>query len=678
MPDFILDSLSGGYDDSSPVTKLAKDAAPVAQNVEFWRSTCGERRAGTESEDLPVGLTGNPAIVGITWNFAWNPGEGDTTAEQWVLAWERSGLAYVNPVMWRKTAAGWFAVAFPSANDKPLGASIADAFNIHAVAFRGKLFLAYKSTVDRLHVWDGTSLRRVGLPPNAVPTAANQGGGAYPATQRWVRTRSVLRSGTTVLVRSEPSPSVAFTPSGAAASARYTRAALPGEFETDWEVEVSTDNVTFYKIATVAAATTFYDDTALVATYSASPQSAPLNSHVVPPSARYLTVDADRLILASNYGIGSFNSADSCAVRWTPVGNDELPGPDERLDNNSKPRIDLDNLNGGIITGVSNAINGTTVVHKKQQVFRLARTGSLIGAYEAVPLTKARGAYPRSIVNAYDEAGKECHYAIDPSSGPYRVGGSAIQYLGRQVQKLFKRINLGAYQPVHGVFHADKQQVWWWLALDTALTPNCLVKLQVDRIQADDRGDGIGGWSVSATTDRAAFAWTSTMFAAEIDPLVGSGSNARLLPYTAGSYGTVGSQSVGPLITDMLQRCDTGTTDCGTAYTAKLKSRMFFLANILNKHGINGGSVMVTANGQTSGGILVKLYKDFGVTVVQSVRASFDTAVGGPYPIVSLSELTASSLFAVQIALEDDPLVDTQWEVYMVALAEAPEDRMAL
>jgi hypothetical protein len=42
-----------------------------------------------------------------------------------------------------------------------------------AVSVHGKLFFAYKSDQDRLHVWDGTSMRRVGLKKTTTaPTAS--------------------------------------------------------------------------------------------------------------------------------------------------------------------------------------------------------------------------------------------------------------------------------------------------------------------------------------------------------------------------------------------------------------------------------------------------------------------------------------------------------------------------
>lgn len=658
MSDFTLDSLRAGYDDSTPISAMAKDACTVAENVEFYASTLGERRAGMSTFALPAGITGNAAIAGITWSWRRNSLNTPTGEELWVIAWESAGPSYVNPVLYVRSLSGWANIAFPSAADKPVAGPIDGAFQINAQALHGKVFLAYTSGVDRLHVYDGTSLRRVGIAAMAAPTVANTGAGAYAAVARFYRTRAVMRSGVVVLVRSEPSPSSAsFTPSGAGTAARVTRAALPGESETDWEVEASADNVTFYKIATVVAGTTIYDDSAVVTTYNANPQSDPIGSYTLITSQQFLSSDDDRLLMAN----GSTFS-------WTPVGNDPLPGPDERINSNTDPTMNLDTATDGGLTGLSPVVNGTLFAFKNQHVYQLVRTGNLVGAYDAIPLTKARGALQRSLVQASDEAGHTVSYFIDPFIGPMRAGQQGLQYIGNQVRNLCKRINLSAHLPCHGVYYPAKKQLHWWLALDAALYPNFKIILQTDLIETSQRGDGVKCWTTVPSTDRAAYAFTSTM---AIKDFGATTFDFHYVPYAGGpktgALG-VGTVAFAATLADTLQTCDTGTTDNGTTYAARVRTRPFFLTNILNRHAIAGGALLGLAGSK----VLVKAIRDFGLETL-SIAVSMAAVATETHVLAQLDNLNMSELFSVQFEFADDPANPTQWQLFGFAAKESDE-----
>lgn len=678
MPDFVIDTLRGGFDDFTPISALPKDTCQIAENVEFFYSTMGERRLGTAVIDLPVGISGNANLDAVSWMFMHEPDNNPANAELWVMSVNTVASGAAARLFRFAPASGWTEITISDAVATTTGA----AYKIAAQSLHGKLFICYDSAVDRLHVWDGATFRRVGLAAMGAPTAANNGGGAYAAVLRYYRTRTVKRSGTTVLVRSEPSASVSFTPSGAGAGVLVSRAALPGESETDWEVEVSLDNAVFYRIQTVAAATGSFLDTAVTTTYSANPQSDPIGTYTLVPSVCYLSADNDRLLLG-----GSFETAaDGSAVRWTPTGTDPSPGPDERLNSSTDPRVDLDGLEGGDITGMTKAVSGTLFVGKFGHIYRLARTGNLVGAYDALCVTKARGMMPRSIVEACDEAGRPASYFLDPHVGPMRAGSSGLQFIGRSVSNTWKLFNKGATQPCHGVFHGDKQQVHWWIAKcgfsTVPLYPNCKLVLQTNEVRMDESGAAMRGWSTVPATGSGtdspystsvADARSSCMFpqwtVSTSDP------TQRLFPFIGKGVNPDLGTSVKTIA---LQQCDTGTTDNSVAYTARIRTKPFTLTSILNQHGVLAAALLgaattpftQTASAKVSG------IRDYGAETV-SVTASFDPPASERAVIAHLDNFGMSTLFALELEFGDDPNNITQWQLLQFAMTVTPEARSA-
>lgn len=661
MADFIVDSLRGGLDDFTPVSALPKDACTVAENVEFFRSTLGERRAGTTHSDLPSQLSGATAVT-VTFAYWHRPSDNPTSDELWIFAIYDSSSSF-----FRKTSAGWAIVNIADANDRPSTSTVDTRYcpgHIYGQSLHGKLFLAYKSSKDRLHVWDGTSVRRTGVAaPTVAPTVANTGVGAYPAVLRYYRLRWVQKSGSVVLRRSEAGPSVSFTPSGAGTAARVTQSTPPGEGETHWELEASTDNTLFYNIADIAVGTTTYDDSALVATYSSNPQSDPAGTYDLIPSVRLLGVDNDRLLTGGSWE----TTADDSAFRWTPVGNDPLPGPDERFDDNFDPRVDLDARDGGGLTAIAPIVEGTVYVFKLDRIYRLLRTGQLVGAYEAKAVTTARGAISRSIVPANDEAGHPAVYFLDDQGGPMRIGVSGIQYVGRDIHTLWQtRVPLvNTLIPCHGLFYPTKQQVHYWIATNLSDEepgtgfPTAKIVLQTNEVRTAEDGSGRRGWStVPASFNPGSIgnATCSTLFRTEIN----ASQNMALVPFIG--------KSVIVANTNSIQRCDTGTTDDGVAYTARVRTRPYFLTNILNRNGALAAAVLGLADSK----ILVRVVRDFGT---ETLEFSADMTPPGSetHAIAQLDNFNVAELFAMQIEFADDPLNLTQWELLQFAMKQEAE-----
>lgn len=662
MADFTLDSLRGGLDDFTPVSALAKDACTLAENVEFYSSTLGERRAGcaVPNAGLPVGITGDAILDAAVWMFHHQPTNSETNDELWVLTRDTDDTAK----MYRLTSAGWTTVALNSvsSSDVPLLTN-SDGYHIYGQSLHGKLFIAFRSGVDRLHVWDGTTLRRVGLAAHAAaPTVANGGGvGTYAAITRYYRTRSVVLSGSTVLLRSEPSASVSFLPDAAHINVTVTRPTAIGEGETHWEIEVSLDNATFYRLSRIAIATTTYADSAVTTTYSTNILSDPVGSYDLIPSVKYLLADDDRLITAADWT----TVANGSAVRWTPVGTDPLPGPEERFNDTTDPRVDLDGLEAGDISGMKRAMS-TVLVTKSSHVYNLIRTGDLVGAYAAQPVTKVRGALPRSLVEASDQAGRPIVYFIDPKAGPMRYGANGLEFAGFNVHTLWRRMNASAIVPCHGIYYPDKLQVHYWLALDGANYPNTKIVLQTNEVMSDQNG-ARRGWATVPSPARIADARCSCTFPIDIQA-----GTLTLVPFIGKATWTVGAST----IRNVVQACDTGTKDAdttgdtGSSYTAKVRSRAFALEALPNRFGIDSGTLLVLAGSR----LLLKLVRDYGLeTIPVTVNG---TAVGAEtHVITQLDNLEIAEVFALEVQLEDDPNNLMQWQAFQLVLDERQEQK---
>lgn len=666
MADFILDSLRGGYDDFTPVSQMPKDACRLAENVEFFYSTLGERRAGCQLIDggLPAGITTDALLDAAVWMFHHTPTKNETEDELWVLTRDTDNTAK----MYRLTASGWSTVALNSvsASDVPLLTNN-DGYRIYGQSLHGKLFIAFNSGVDRLHVWDGSTLRRVGLAAHAAaPTVANTGAGTYEAIARYYRTRSVVISGSTVLLRSEPSARLGpFTPSGTGTAARVTRPTAIGEGETHWEVEVSLDGATFYRLAQVAIGTTTYDDNNATSTYATNfTLSDPVGSYTLIPSVRYLLADDDRLLLGGSW----LTAADGSAVRWTPVGNDPLPGADERLNATTDPRIDLDGREGGDIVGLSRSLS-SVLVHKASHIYNVVRTGELVGAYDAVPITKVRGALPRSLVEASNQAGNPALYWIDPKVGPMRYGSRGLEFCGYNVHTLFQRLNKSAVVPCFGIYYPDKFQLHYWLALDSDQFPTTKIVLQTSEVESEGVAGARRGWSTVPSPNRIANARCAVMFAKDIRTAT---VNLAQVPYIGKAVWTVNAATV----TDIVQRCDVGTKDAHTtgdtvsAYVGKVRSRAFPLAVLPNKFGIRAAAILGLAGSR----VRVTLVRDYGIeTVARDVNltaAGSETHVSAILDSLSLSELTN-----LEMQFEDDPANASQWRLFQFVVIESDEGK---
>jgi hypothetical protein len=620
--------------DSDPPIALADDQCTLAQNVEFHRSTLGERRRGA----VEIDLTGSDleSCDRIVWLHRHLPTTDQADAQLWAL-----GITDPSTAILAYKDTSWHTVAMGDA----LTIDGVSEYQVEGVTLHGKLFIAYKSSVDRLHVWDGTSLRRVGLAaPAAAPTGADSGSGTF-ATTRYYRTRETVQSGGSTIIRSEPSAVLTKAPSGSGSGITVTKPTTANTNSTHWELEASLDNSNFYVIATTAIATTTATDTTAAATgYATSfDLSEDIGDYEPPHSARHLIADEDRLVI-----FGSFEDDDlASSVSWTPVFNATGVGNDERITLDPVSNLNLDGSEGGPITDVSSAVAGEIWAFKDYHTYKLIRTGIRTRAYEAITISKQRGAIPGSVVEGVDESGNPALYFLDGSVGPCRAARTGIQTCGRDVWETFQDINLDAANVVcRSLFYPTNQQVQWRIAINSGDVPSIALVLQTNEMRSVEGGEARRGFS--KWTGPSCGALACCLFSDNID--ADTDRSRVLVPFIA-------VEGDG-----LIWRLDTGDDDNGTEYAARITTKPFAPTQLKTQFEIKTATLVGKA---TSGATLVvSAIPDFGATTTEIASDVDLTPAGSEAHVVRhKDDLSIAELTTVQIDFADTATPGARWEL---------------
>lgn len=650
----VLSDLRGGLFDGESLTDLQPDQVSVVTNVDWNRASLGGKRRGCS----PVNNGYNGAATSITFLFRHNPVNDERLTELWAAGVTSSGGA-----LDYRDATGWHAAAF-----SPDGLILASgAFGVDMQSLHGKLFVAYPaasggSPVDRLHVRLSTggltTLRRAGLSEPAAPSLGDTAAGGSYSGLRYARVRYTVQESGTTTRRSEPSDAASITPVGNKTGITITRPALMGEGETHWEVELSLDNANWYRVTTLAIATGTYDDTTAYTTgYAAAGVVSPDVGDYTPPwSCKFLAADDDRLLMAGAW----VDASKASRVGWTPVGLSPGVGNDERLEEDTDPFLDLDGYDGGELTAFTKSpSSGYFFAFKNQSIYKIARTGIRAKAYEAIALTKKKGALPRTAVVGVEETGNACVLFADPAEGPHRIGSRGIEDIGDGVRNTWARVNKDATLVAHSVFYPKSQQWWLWVALDEATTPSHILVLHCK--YARRREDGtVRGWSLY--DGKLAKALTACLYA---DNIPTAPQSLDLAPYV-GFANTVASGAA------IIQQADTGQTDDTTPYRGYYRTRPFLLGNLVQKKGIDSGAIIAPpASGET---VNIKLIRDCGLNS-KSVAPSL-TATGSQTRVIRhLDDLELGELEALEIEIGDTAVSSGTWALDQLSLWSRDEER---
>lgn len=596
----LITDLRGGRNGVDPPLSLRPTECVEALNVDWHGSTIGRKRGGADSLSMASStMTGKVSALGRH-----VPTTDETLAELWAA--DDAATPIINRL------AGGSTWAAPTLKDNPTG----NGWDMSYASLNGKLFIAYKSAQARLHVWDTATVRRVGLPTPAAPTAANSAvGGTYAATLRYIRVRWVEVVSSVAVRRSEPGPSVSFTPDGAHTGVDITRPTAPGEGETHWEIEESVDNVTFYQIyvvggspvggaAVAIATTTLATDNAVVSLYYTATASAATGTYTAPTSAKFLAADQNRLLMFGDYT--STNKQNR--ITFSSVVGSLNIGDAERVDTTASSYIDLDENDSGVPTGLVGPVDGNFYVFKYRQVWKLTASGQPLNPYTQKALSKHIGCVgPRAMVVAEDEAGRPAVYWMS-HRGPWRYGANGLEYLGHGVKDLLLRgapnsisvMNLAATKVVcHAVYHEDSRQVWFWVATGASNDPDMKLVYNIGRVQGPSDSDTpvASGWA--RHTGPSAAARCSVMFSRT----VGAAMSFDLKPY-------IGQTSANDTIyvTD-----STTTTDAGTAFQSYVQGKAYAPWGLGNNGIVDTGNILATAQA--------------GVTITQTLTANFGTEI---------------------------------------------------
>ncbi len=630
-----------GVNNTDPPTAIGENQCMTAMNVEFDKSSLGERRNGCTDVDMPVSITGNANIQAITFLHRNLPTTDETASELWIMG---QHLTTQNVVMTRKTTS-WTDATFTDA----IEVTANQGFQVQAQTLHGKMFLAYPSVgaVNRLHVVDtsGTAVRRTGLAEPAAPTGADTGtpGTAFTGT-RYYRVRYTVQSGGTTLRRSEPSTALTFSPSGTGTAARITKPASISESETHWELEASTDNANFYVIATTVVGTTTFDDSTLYATgYAVSYElSEDIGDYELIHSGKFLAADEDRLIVGGSWE----NTELASRVSWTPVYNDPGNGNDERITLDPVSYIDLDGFEGGPLTHMSNPVNGAIWAFKRSHTYKLVRTGQRFRAYHAFNISKSLGALPGSVVEGVDQYGMPCLYALDPEVGPWRTGGSRlITSASSDILTTWRTVNVDAIVACRGLYYPESRQVHWWIATGESNFPDLKLVLQTTHTRETD--DGIrNGYSMA--NGKIATAYSACLYAENVDVAAARSLVLRPLIGVTSANGYV-------------LRCDTGSDDNGTAFAAQIVTKPYILGSLLQKFKVLASALLAKVHATAD--VKVTLIRDFGLEEPRSVETTISAAGSETQVIKQLRNLTGSQLYALQVEFEDVAAPTGQWQL---------------
>jgi hypothetical protein len=514
----IVDDLRGGRNGTDAPGKLLPNQCVDAVDIDWYQATFARKRNGSTALSTAFS-SGGPFTGKLSSLFRHVPTTDATAAEFWGI----------DDALVTGRLAGAVTWTAPTLKDAWTG----NGWDVSFATLNGKLFIGGKTAQSRLHVWDGSTVRRVGLPTPAAPTVANTaGGGAYPATAGFWRVRWVQLVSAVTTIRSEPSPSTAFTPSGTNVGVTVTQPTVAGEAETHWEVEFSLDNTTFFVVygasggvAAQAIATTTAPVTAVPTALVGLGVSPLTGTYTVPPSAKFIAADQNRLLMFGDYT--STNKQNRITISAV-VGSLNV-GDAERVDTTGNYFIDLDENDSGIAMGIIGPVFGNFYAFKDRQFWELTPTGATASPYRQTALSKDIGLVaPKAATRGEDASGNSALYWMS-HAGVYRYGVNGLEYIGRPIEDLIlgptATMNLGASHVVaHALYVAQKRQVWFWHATGSSNDPDTLTVYDVVH-QGWSRFTGIAAARCSCLFSTTVAASMSR----DVKPYIGSSTTANTI-----------------------------------------------------------------------------------------------------------------------------------------------------
>lgn len=457
MADEVIWTDLRGLNSADPPTGLGPSGATDIHNVLLEPLSLGRRRPSCET----ISLSSGPSAQ--VYQLARFQVGADTSASQLFA------FSGTSPALHRRSAGTWSSVTL---SDTVASFS---ASRPQAVTHNGKLFIAYNSDVNRLHVYDpaysASALRRVGLDtPGASNGVTNDGSGSYTAKLRYYRIQLKTKNGSDTVCSSELGPVTSFTPSGTGTSAVIAAPASTEAHATHFVVFGSVDNNYFYDISgDILIATSTYTDSADPLDYSANAIAPTVGLNVPPPAAKYLISDGNRLLMAGAWettATSSQTGVRNSRVWFTAVnGARDNTGEDESIPQTSalKYWIDCGENDGDAIVGLGGPMDGIVYVFKQRSIWRLVPSGLDDSPYRAERVSSALGAaWQDAIALGEDGQGRPALY-FQSLTGPKRIApGMGIEDLGADV-RAFGDATYSSVDDTPLVVWDQVRRVVWWL-----------------------------------------------------------------------------------------------------------------------------------------------------------------------------------------------------------------------
>lgn len=387
--------------------------------------------------------------------------------------------------------------------------------------------------------------------------------------------------------------------------------------------------------------------------------SEAVGAYLTIPSAKFLAVDGDRLIWGGHQTDASLAST----VGWTPKKGDPGVGNSER-----NPIVtiggedivstrDLDNYDGGPLTGLAASTYGTWYAFKWQRIYSAVENQNVVNAYDINCVSSTRGAIQGSVVKAANPDGSSTIYFLDPNVGLCRLSVGGVISTIRGLRTTWGTVNVKATSLVCcGCYYPYKHQVRWWVSTGGSNTPNLGITLQTSELQ--QRGaSGELGRGISLVRDRQSQALCAAALTVTVN------DQTTEVPF------------IGQTDPEFIQRLDTGVTDNGATYVGTLTSRPLFLAGMLNKFGIIAAALLATAD--VAGSIIMSLIRDeggAGQAPNSTVATSLAPVASEPQVMRIFDGLAMRELRALNFQLTDGG-TNTPWQCQMVSLKPSMEQK---
>lgn len=617
-----------------------------AVNVDTYRTGFARKRGGSSAV---FGDTSSESFTGTMSTLIRHvPGASAAAAELWGIDDAST------PVVQRLT--GGTAWASPTLKDN----IASKPWDVSGATFDGKLFLAYDSSVDRLHAWDpnDSKVRRTGLATPAAPTVADTGSGSYAATARYYKVVFAVLSGSTILRRSELSAKVTFTPSGSGTHARVTKPASISEDETHWLLYGSADDNTYEHLAETAVGTTTYDDNVAPADYTGD--APPLvGTHANWTSVKYILSTGNQLLGAGSWESGGKNNRVwySAFLGQTGEGDSESVIQTTAVSN----YIDLDENDGGEITGLGGPLDGRPFIFKRNQVWRLVPTGLDNPVYRPRVIYKGSGLgciRHQTIVLAEDEIGRPALYWLS-DQGPYRIGANGPQALVDDVWDKWEGVNLDAGNvTAFTVWHPEKRQIWWFFATGSSDDPDTCLVFDVRQGRPDQNGRVRDGWY--EFTGNLAGARCGTLFSNTL----ASSMSSDLKPYIGRNTGTV-----------LLKADTTDTDDAGTEFQGYVDLPDRHFAGLVQRCRLGKPVILTKAVSQS---IKVTMTPNYGEYTGRNDTVSL-AAVGSSTRVLKVVEGVeqGDACHSVSVRVGDAAASDATWTIDALAVPYEADEQVS-